>query len=908
MKLRINAHEMEISEKLKAYVLLYNAFQRGGISAATKFEKAYYGSKSFDDAWAKFQEQAVSLVEAQCENACGILFNAGFVTVDVNEFIKRYYYDYFDITPHIEPILSALSEISEYSEELELVRNIKRINRTHWVGGGYGVRGAVSGAFTAATFNAVGGALHSVGDVLRKSSDNVKIKNMKHAIFVDSRTCQILCDALIKCNDGIFYALAKESCLDLCLDEISFNPHTARIMSENAQKYAESPSQKADLLIDSVFLDPFNEELYLPLYSDASRYIGLEAFASFFGIPDKLAYQKNSRVNAGIFDCDRKYGNTTKDLCKKIVDFARLAEREGVDLDYRIWPIAKAICKENEHSQRQFSIAIEIITGSFQGSKPLIITKVLNEFKKHYRDLRMTDELDAIQKMSVYNLETSAKKIGALINHGKQYGVPVNKEIDDVVNKAISFCNEKKDFATLREHISQLDISFYPALNTLIRGCDFKIRLYEQEDVLQWHLVHLQTPDILDIIDLARKGNSVCQLWLVRSLVPDVLLRDSVPDDGIIVEGIHQYIPQNFDDAISFLFDAPQTYSFDLLMRLRVNISEEKRSDYAGVLERFANDKTCPAGIYEYGKYTYLSGKVSGLASIEMAAVYGYFPAIAFINKLDASERNALRIPFLLYQVMYAGRSNYSSLYQFQYKDGESYAKLASTLAVMLNLSNGYTSAYTSGVTSVSKFLEAVWHTGYSNATELNIHKIGFHRAKKEDSNIVAAIDFLERKLSHETPVFSFIIDWRAQDKKYKYIDQKVFLLTTKAAYWNKKDTIYTYSFEKPFNGCHSFPDHYATTVQKMWWQCFSIVYYSMLPYKPDISEKVLEKMALCGNPWAICRMLLSSSTSDDRKHYWVQAKHRWEGSGMFFGICPECHQKIEQNDTVCPKCGRRVK
>lgn len=914
MKLRLHNRELDISKGFNSYSVLYKVFHLSGIKAAEEFEKIYYKCTSFDEAWSKYQKHTIEFLDSQCEKACGLLFEAGFVTVDIDAFVENYYYDYFDITPHIEPILTALELISEYSEELEFIRNVKKLDRTQWMGGGFGVTGAITGALTASALNAVGGALHGVGDLLRKSSNNQKIKKMKQQLFEKPQICQLLCNSIVLCGDGVCFALAEETHLFDCLDTISYDPDKAVVLNRNAQKYATDPDTKLDLLVESVFMDPFNAVLYEPIYREFSSISGLDEFAEYFCITENREYDRKRRINTKLFEIEKKWGNSTKDQCGKIADLTTLAQCEGLDLDNQIFEIAKKALINSSYTSQQLEEAVKLLKEHFSNEIPPIIVRVIEAMKQRYTVLRKSEEKAKLDKVPVYDLDTAVKKAIALWEYKKRYTVNIDSEISEVLQKAVSFCHEKQHILNMRDKLKCSELTQCPVASVVIQGCDRRIEMYEHESELQWHLVHLYSPDILDLVKLARSGNAVCQLWLLRSLCPDILLDESDSEDGPHVNEIKQHmLGDDADDviesAISFLFDSPRIYSFDLFMRMRVNLLAESKGEYCDYLEVFKNCQTCPAGMYEYGKYVRQSGREEGLYAIEEAAACGYYPAITYIQKLDEQESRSLRRSALFYKVMATGQSQYNKLYNYQYNQNEDITKLSCLLAVMYGFSNGYFSAYTQGVTSISKLFEAIWRGGYATTSEAQIYKLGFHRTGKEDTNIADAIQFLEIKMQNEVPIFSFVEDWSLQDKRHNYLDQKVFLLTTKAAYWNEKEKVYSCNFKKKvFNGFWDFPKPYSTTIQKMWWQCFSITYYATMQYRPNVSTEMLEKMAMCGNPWAICRMLMSDKTSDDRRVNWLQVKSRWNQAGLFFDICPKCYQKVTEHDTFCPECGARIR
>lgn len=68
-----------------------------------------------------------------------------------------------------------------------------------------------------------------------------------------------------------------------------------------------------------------------------------------------------------------------------------------------------------------------------------------------------------------------------------------------------------------------------------------------------------------------------------------------------------------------------------------------------------------------------------------------------------------------------------------------------------------------------------------------------------------------------------------------------------------------------------------------------------------------IEPMALCGNPYTICRTLVDDNTSDDRREVYERKLNGWKRAGKYYAVCPNCFNPRGVDDLFCPDCGAKV-
>lgn len=91
---------------------------------------------------------------------------------------------YYDPEQASKPYYAQASKIASLAQKLKSYRAIQRASRGKWVGGGFGLKGAIKGAAIAGGMNAADNVLHGITDTVTDVSDQMKIRK---AITLPSR-------------------------------------------------------------------------------------------------------------------------------------------------------------------------------------------------------------------------------------------------------------------------------------------------------------------------------------------------------------------------------------------------------------------------------------------------------------------------------------------------------------------------------------------------------------------------------------------------------------------------------------------------------------------------------------------------------------------------------------------------
>lgn len=111
-----------------------------------------------------------------------VLLKFGIDTYD-EERISDLCRDQLELEARVPAFIDGLDIIEKRATELNINLAYAKANRSHWIGGGFGMQGAIKGAVQAGALNLAGGVFHSIGDAVTKSINNSTIREMEEKLF-----------------------------------------------------------------------------------------------------------------------------------------------------------------------------------------------------------------------------------------------------------------------------------------------------------------------------------------------------------------------------------------------------------------------------------------------------------------------------------------------------------------------------------------------------------------------------------------------------------------------------------------------------------------------------------------------------------------------------------------------------
>ena len=101
-------------------------------------------------------------------------------------FVRKYQENYFDFAkqPQFQNFISHYTDLTSEYMEKRTQKAYDRANRSRWMGGGFGIKGAIKGAAQAAVLNVATGAVRGIGDGIRSMETLKMVKPMALDWFI----------------------------------------------------------------------------------------------------------------------------------------------------------------------------------------------------------------------------------------------------------------------------------------------------------------------------------------------------------------------------------------------------------------------------------------------------------------------------------------------------------------------------------------------------------------------------------------------------------------------------------------------------------------------------------------------------------------------------------------------------
>lgn len=516
MKLVLGTQSINVNENLKLYNDLKNMFIDKGIIIAEKYLEEYSKYGNIDTALNKFDDFLQENYKELSECVCEILFKNGIYNVTAESFFSKYYDKYFNIYEQVSPIMDKLDEIADYANALDSQLESRKMSRGKWVGGGFGMSGAIKGAVGASALNAVGGAFHGIGDFFRGMSNDSKIGKLKKELYNDPHTNYLLSLSIYKGCSNFFFGLRDELINHKLLSPIKFNSSEATAMSKNAMKYCKNKEELQELLIKSVCMAPYAISLYKPLYSKFKDTKGLNEFAAFFGVDKELQFRNNLSIKKQLMIISEMPERDIEEQCEKLIEYIKLANEKNYDITDEMAKIVTLILKESASSASKLNNAIEIIKKKVPSNYKDDISRVISVFEKEKKDIIKNTEQKRVEELPSSNKEEIIAKIVKTMEVGNKYGIDESQSITSLLKKISQKYNSFSDLSDIENELEDLKCSKYPQIEIAIQSCEIRKKLRNFEIICDSIKPYMFSPQIIDMIKEARNGNPLHQQCLVE--------------------------------------------------------------------------------------------------------------------------------------------------------------------------------------------------------------------------------------------------------------------------------------------------------------------------------------------------------------------------------------------------------
>ncbi len=913
MNLCLENKSFEIDDNLILYNSYRTHFITAGIEYAKKFKNIY---KSCGDIQTALEEMAkfdVDCILKLSEFSCKTLFKHNIYDISSELFTNKYEDLYFSLVnnKNLEHVWNKIEKIAELDEEFNNKLNIRKTNRGHWQGGGFGLSGAIKGAVTASALNAVGGIAHGISDSVRSAWNNSKIKKMEDELYKDPDTINCICLAIFENCSNVFFGLRDELIIHEIISPINFKVNEAFALSENALKYSDSKQELQTLLINSIFMSPYSIDLYTPLYKNFKNTNGLKEFTAYFSVDKVRLFKQNLLIDKKCAEISQLSEIDLEDKCKKLIAFVNLSTESkyaNYIVQNEIEKLSKQIIQKYGSSVKTIDETLNYINNNISADSSNestdvfnCITKKLVSKKNQLINIANQEHLSALPENTTDDI---INKIQQIVNYYDNFETSVHDQLRQLLKKLAQKCLNATQTYKVSEKLKKISSPTYSVISMHQSSFIIKARIYSYEEKVKFSTFFLFSPLITDVINEARSGNPVCQQWLVKLICNNELIKNL--GENQLLNNANQSKKKKLEEIcdyvskiVLYLFDNPSKYSFDLFMRLKFNsIYMDNINDCIETMQVFSNDTLCPAGMYEYGLIVYKhKDNNEGIKIIEQAANLGYNNAIKYMYDYYSSK-NLDTDKKLLFEILMSGKSEYDDMYNANENIFDPIFLI--TLSRIGDLVNFKYTLKIYGEKVFSNFLAYAWNDFKDNSKPFSRYEyMGFLNGDIADKITLKSVKVFLGANINEKCFFAL----QTKDSEH------VILITDKNLRWKDGKELHRKSYKTAINqdllgafNKYRFEDAVA-------YQLYATTYFSCKEYSPELPIFDLEKMAYCGHPLAICHLLHNRNyaLSDDKKEAWMNLKKEWQSQGFYFEVCPKCYKERTIDDLFCPDCGTKI-
>lgn len=277
------------SQGRQNYAMVHKLFAGLAVEGSTKFRKDLKELKDVNEMVKRIGDFAADAITIGLTAGMQQLLSNGVYTVGVDAYAELF-------VPHCMPFwLEAYEEfVEEYSnivctqQEMEEYRRLRRESRTKFVGGGFGVKNAVSGAIKADILNGMTGAAHSFVNSIGNARTSAQTEKAKRELLNDVEMQELLVEGVYKTIYMLMFVNMKllndETGMDFIMpSEKDQDKVHAIIQNLNGNLIPEA--QINGILSKAVELDPSNENTYfLALYRNGDKNCEIEKLGEYMGV------------------------------------------------------------------------------------------------------------------------------------------------------------------------------------------------------------------------------------------------------------------------------------------------------------------------------------------------------------------------------------------------------------------------------------------------------------------------------------------------------------------------------------------------------------------------------------------------------------------------------------------------
>lgn len=189
----------------KLYIDMMKLHNRKAAIYEKELKERYIKAKTMERVWDDVIPWVRKLIDSIVDENVRILYEYD-VYISVADFKEKYDINYWE---KIKVIVDAYSSVIDKANEYQRMKELERAGRGRWQGGGFGLRGAISGAVKAGMLNVVTDAGRAITDSVVDSRDESKVLQTTQRLYDAEGTLKEICAGFRRCVMVADWGLAK---------------------------------------------------------------------------------------------------------------------------------------------------------------------------------------------------------------------------------------------------------------------------------------------------------------------------------------------------------------------------------------------------------------------------------------------------------------------------------------------------------------------------------------------------------------------------------------------------------------------------------------------------------------------------------------------------------------------------
>lgn len=277
------------------YAGLYGDYVKLGFEKFELLCDVYKKLGTADSVAKNLATEAQKMVDDQIDAILRDLYAKG-LSMTMKQFKIKYGDKYpLDYTDFMDSFMENYNNILGLQQDMAHSRAAAYANRGRWVGGGFGMKGAVKGAVQAGVLNMGTSVLSGIGTMVVGSIDEGSIDKKKEKLYNNESIMIETCEGIITCMNGLFLAYTEElDGIGQLGNKINIDLEQANAKFESAMTYEKDRDKLFGTVVECLGLYPSSREFYDAIEMDLEDTEAWKAFKEYWHLD--FLYKENERA------------------------------------------------------------------------------------------------------------------------------------------------------------------------------------------------------------------------------------------------------------------------------------------------------------------------------------------------------------------------------------------------------------------------------------------------------------------------------------------------------------------------------------------------------------------------------------------------------------------------------------